>query len=327
MDLLKILPIITGQKLILPFYHAVCNDEPIHLKHLYKVRSSETFEKDLDYLLQYYTAVSIDEISDHANHVKSLKKNSFFISFDDGLSEFKELAWPILKRKGIPTALYVNPKFVDNKELFYRFKASILIDFIQNNENSKLLIEANELLGSLIDSVSSLETFVRGIKYEQKQFLDDLAEYFKIDFNVYLMHNKPYLNTDELKELKSEGLHIGAHSMDHPLFYELNEKDMKWQLEESVKWVNQTFNQEISSFSYPFTDFGLSGKFFEQVFNNNNPKVDLTFGTAGMKKEQLKKHLQRIPIEDYSTDMRNIIKQQYLYYLAKTPLLKNTIRR
>jgi peptidoglycan/xylan/chitin deacetylase (PgdA/CDA1 family) len=182
-------------------------------------------------------------------------------------------------------------------------------------------------LGSLIDSVSSLETFVRGIKYEQKQFLDDLAEYFKIDFNVYLMHNKPYLNTDELKELKSEGLHIGAHSMDHPLFYELNEKDMKWQLEESVKWVNQTFNQEISSFSYPFTDFGLSGKFFEQVFNNNNPKVDLTFGTAGMKKEQLKKHLQRIPIEDYSTDMRNIIKQQYLYYLAKTPLLKNTIRR
>ena len=327
MNKLKILRLITGQHFILPFYHAVTDESPLHLKHLYQVRSVKTFENDLDYLLQHYTAVSITDVYNHITGNKPLPKYAFFISFDDGLSEFKEFAWPILKRKGVPVSLFVNPSFVDNKQLFFRFKVALLIDFIQKNQQTKILNEANELLGSMLSSVSDLEVFVRGISYHQRNFLDDLAEYFSIDFNHYLKTHKPYLSSNELVELHAQGVHIGAHSMDHPLFNQLNPDEMLDQLNSSVQWVQSNFNQDIKSFSFPFTDFGMKGDFFETIFNPTKSLVDLTFGTAGLKNERFKNHLQRIPVEDYDCNMQQILQKQYVYYLAKAPFFKNTITR
>jgi peptidoglycan/xylan/chitin deacetylase (PgdA/CDA1 family) len=327
MNTLKILRLVTGQNFILPFYHAVADESPLHLKHLYQVRSGKTFENDLDYLLQHYTAVSITDVYNHITGIKPLPKHAFFISFDDGLTEFKEFAWPILKCKGVPVTLFVNPSFVDNKQLFFRFKAALLIDFIQKNQNTKLLNEANELLGSIVNSVSDLEHFVLGVKYPQKTFLDDLAEYFSLDFNSYLKTHKPYLSTNELIELQSQGVNIGAHSMDHPLFNQLNPDEMLFQFNSSVQWVQSKFNLEIKAFSFPFTDFGIKADFFETIFNPIESLVDLTFGTAGLKNERFKNHLQRIPVEDYDCNMQQILQKQYMYYLAKAPFFKNTITR
>jgi peptidoglycan/xylan/chitin deacetylase (PgdA/CDA1 family) len=326
-DLINILPSLTGQNLILPFYHAVSDNVPVHLKHLYKVRSTLTFEKDLDVLLKHYEPVSIEDIHEHITLNKSLPRNAFSLSFDDGLTEFKEVAWPILKRKGIPVALFVNSGFVDNKALFFRFKASILIDFIQNNSGKEIIKKANELFSSMVDLVSDLESFVRGIKYGQRSFLDDLALYFDINFEEYLKDAKPYLSSSDLMDLKAQGVHIGAHSVSHPLFNELSEADKLSEFTGSVNWVKDTFNQAVHTFSFPFTDYGISSEFFKTVNAPQNKLTNLTFGTAGLKKEKIKTHLQRIPIEDYKTDMQQILQHQYLYYLAKVPFFKNTIRR
>lgn len=326
-DPIKILPTITGQNLILPFYHAVSDTIPVHLKHLYKVRSTVAFEKDLDVLLSYFKPVSIEDIHEHATQNKRLPKNAFFLSFDDGLREFKEIAWPILKRKGVPVALFVNSGFVDNNALFFRFKASILIDFIQNNSGKEIITKANELFSSMIDLVNDLESFVRGIKYGQRSFLDDLALYFNIDFASYLKVSKPYLSSNDLMDLKAQGVHIGAHSVNHPLFNELSDADKLSEFTDSVNWVKSTLNQDINTFSFPFTDYGVSSQFFKTINAPQNKLTDFTFGTAGLKKEKFKTHLQRIPIEDYKTDMQQILVRQYLYYLAKAPFFKNTIRR
>ena len=323
----KILPKITNRKLILPFYHAVADTVPVHLKYLYHVRSVKTFEKDLDFLLKNFQPVSIEDIYKQFNGDKKLSKNSFFLSFDDGLKEFKEFAWPVLKRKGIPAALFINNAFVDNKELFFRFKASILIDFVQNSNNADLLKKALGIFDLKNNSDSEFESLVKGVKYQQRFILDEIAHSFNLDFDNYLKVQKPYLSKAELLQLNSEGVHIGAHSINHPLFNELSENEQWAQFSGSIDWVKANFNQKINSFSFPFTDYGISAGFFTRIFNTEKPFVDFTFGTAGLKKEKFSNHLQRIPIENYETRMNQILQKQYFYYLLKAPLLKNTIRR
>lgn len=327
MQLFNKLSSLTEQRLIMPFYHAVTDDVPTHLKHLYNVRSVKKFEHDLDFLLKHYVPISIDDIYNYLQGVKELPKYSFFISFDDGLTEFKEYAWPILKRKGVPATLFVNPNFVDNKDLFFRFKASILIDFIENNSDNKKLSEVREHFTSAIYKSQNVESYIMNIGFEERQLLDDLALNFNIDFNDYLKKQQPYLSTNDLLELNSQGVHIGAHSLDHPLFNELNEHDRLNQLTDSIKWVSESFKQQLKSFSFPFTDYGIDASFFKIVFNKEKPLANLTFGTAGLKNEQFKYHLQRIPVEDNDNSMQKILLKQYLYYMAKAPLLKNTIRR
>ena len=43
---------VSGQHLILPFYHAVSDEDLVHLKHLYPVISTSRFDNDLDFLQQ-----------------------------------------------------------------------------------------------------------------------------------------------------------------------------------------------------------------------------------------------------------------------------------
>ncbi len=327
-SLYRFLAEVTGQRVIMPFYHAVADHVPVHLKHLFHVRSTKQFKNDLDFLFKHYQPISLADLIQHANGEKTISQPSFFLSFDDGLREFKEYAWPVLKQKGIRATLFINSGFVDNLNLFFRFKASIIIEFIRENRNSDLLMDALKHSSHNWGSIETVEKSIRNTGYKQTEKLDNLAGLLEISFTEYLQQNKPYLTCNELLDMEKEGLTLGAHSIDHPLFNELDDETMLHQTMTSLDYISERFNQQSRVFSFPFTDFGIESSFFSKIFDIENPgRAKLTFGTAGLKREKITNHLQRIPVEDYTSDMANILKHQYLYYLAKAPLFKNTIRR
>jgi len=318
--MLKTLIKITGQSFILPFYHAVSDDIPVHLKHLFTVRSIKQFEDDLDFLLNNYKPVSIYETYDHIKKHGYPPANSFMLSFDDGLREFKDIAFPIIKRKGIPVSIFINPGFIDNKQLFFRFKASILIEKIITDKTN---VEC--LNDYIINKKTTPEKFLKSITYKNKYVLDNIAKCIGVDFDEYLTKNRPYLTLNELNELKNNDVFIGAHSIDHPLFNMLNNEEQTFQLNRSVDFIKQKFNSRIRGFSFPFTDYGVSKDFFNKMFEEEI--TDITFGTAGIKKEKFKYHLHRIPVENYNKGIQQILIRQYLYYIIKIPFFRNTIRR
>ena len=53
----------TGHNIILPFYHIVTDETPIHIKHLYKSRNIKDFKADLDFLLEHYESISLKELN------------------------------------------------------------------------------------------------------------------------------------------------------------------------------------------------------------------------------------------------------------------------
>jgi hypothetical protein len=119
---------LSGQKLFLPVYHLVCNEAPAHIKHLYQTRNEKLFRQDLDYLLQHFQPLGLEDINAIVFEGKSLKKPGFFLTFDDGLREIYDVVAPVLKEKGVPAAFFLNSAFHNNKALFYRYQASVLID-------------------------------------------------------------------------------------------------------------------------------------------------------------------------------------------------------
>ena len=98
----------SGKQLMVPLYHLVNDRPPPHVKHLYKIKSEASFERELDTFLQHYHPISVEDLIDHVYEERPLLKNSFLLTFDDGLREFKEVAAPILNRKGIPAICFLN---------------------------------------------------------------------------------------------------------------------------------------------------------------------------------------------------------------------------
>lgn len=299
----------TGKRTIFPFYHLVSDDDVLHVKHLYKVRTTKEFTADLDFLLKYYKPLSITDYLDSLKNERPLPGNNFILSFDDGLREFHDVAAPILLRKGIPALCFLNSAFIDNKDLFYRYKASVLVEGLKRcNEvvNKKQILKLN---------------------YRNKRVIDILAPPQEVNFSEYLRDQRPYLDSAQINSLIQQGFSFGSHSIDHPEYRFLAEEEQIRQTKESLDLIRNQFGIKEKLFCFPFTDQGVKRSFFDKVFDPVNPIADLTFGGAGMKNDTISGNIQRIPFEGTSLTGNQILKTEYLYYMIKSIFGKNTIKR
>jgi len=317
---------LTSQNIILPSYHTISNKELLHIKHLYKIKNERQFKNDLEYILKYYKPIEFNELIKVSKNNTRIKENYFWLSFDDGLSEIYDVIAPILKNKGIPFGIFVNSGFIDNKDLFYRFKASLIIEKIKNfsiseitkNEIKKLLISEKAFYLSIINSIYS-------VNYNNKYILDSIAELIEINFKEYLAENKPYLTTCQINELIKQGVTIGSHSIDHPKYSDINFEEQFRQTNESIDYIKSNFNISHKIFAFPFTDYSVKKEFFNKIYGNNI--LDYSFGSAGLKHEQFPEHLQRLSMDVKNIKASKLISTEYLYYLLKKPIGKNYIIR
>jgi hypothetical protein len=319
---------LTGQKIVLPFYHAVSDESLPHIKNLYTIRSVKKFSEDLDFFLRHYQPVSFSELLELSKGSGKVNKPVMALSFDDGLREVHEVIAPILMKKGIPAALFINTAFIDNRDLFFKYKASLIIDRLDKINHPKNLYEIiNSRLGSTIQSKPAMIRKILNISYEEKNILDSIAELLDINFNTFLKIRKPYLTIDQIRDLLKKGFEVGTHSMDHPMYFCLSLDEQLRQTIESMKWIIDTFNPGYRFFSFPFIDDGVTADFFDTIYSKDNKMIDLSVGSAGLKKENYPFHLQRIPMEKSTLRARYFVRGEYVYYAFKSLFGRNIVKR
>ncbi|WP_162231143.1 polysaccharide deacetylase family protein [Sunxiuqinia dokdonensis] len=283
---------------LLPFYHLV-SDHDHPFQYNYRVLSTKRFREDLDFLLAYFEPITLEELHSGMN-----LKNCFHLSFDDGLRQCFDVIAPILKEKGVPATFFVNPAFVDNHDLFHRYKAAVLNQFFAKK-------------GVMSDLQNT---------YADLMSLDQMAEDVGLDWQEYLQKENPYMTLEQLSQLERDGFTIGAHSWDHPEFWLLDEASQLDEIRESMEWLGANFSPKIKAFAFPFTDFGVSPFVFDAI--RRERLCDLTFGTAGIKFEKETRHHQRLPMEraGYKT-ARDLLKAEYLSYQLKRLVDQHVAKR
>lgn len=310
---------ISGQKLIFPFYHTVSDEELPHINQLYPIKSVDQFKKDLDFLLRHFDPISYTDIQGHVKNHTFPKKPSFLLSFDDGLREFHDVVAPILLAKGVPAICFLNSGFIDNKDLMYRYKSSLLINRILENPG---------LINELPQNFPKLEDFGQSlldINYQNRGVLNKIAESIGYSFAHYLSNNRPYLSTIQIEELIEKGFHFGGHGIDHREYQSMDFDEQLHQTKVSVDSVYNAFKLDYKTFSFPFTDYGISKNLFDEF--QKKDIVDITFGCAGQRQESIRNHFQRIAFEMGNLTGQEILNAELLYYSLKRPFGKNLIRR
>ncbi|MET3535971.1 polysaccharide deacetylase family protein [Chryseobacterium limigenitum] len=305
----------------LSVYHCVSDENLLHLNHIINYKNVKQFEQDLDYLSKYFQFVNWEEFKDFIKGNFKPKKKIALLTFDDGFREFYDVVVPILERKGIYAVNFINPAFIDNKDLMFRSKASLIINEIEKNKD--ISPEIYNILQFKSDSKSKIKQKILQLNYHQTDTLNKLTRALEINISSFLKEQKPYLSFDQLKSLTQKGFGISSHSWDHPLYNELS-------LSEKLETTNKTFdylninNFLYESFAFPFTDFGVEKSFFDELFKNKN--MFCTFGSAGIKLDSVSKNLQRIPMET-GKNAETILKKEICYYQLKSIFNKNKIIR
>lgn len=311
--------------ILLPYHHTVSNEYLPHIKGMYGYKNCIQFEKDLDWLLKYRTPISPEEIGKNLTEGRPLPANTFLLTFDDGLREVYDIVAPLLQKKGVPAIFFINPSFLDNKELFYRCKLSLLLEKIKNPQNSGLMRSISEHLNFPTTSFTALRERILQIHYPDRHQADELGRIAEIDFDSFLANQRPFLTREQVRALHQKGFTIGGHSMDHPHYKFLNETDQLLQTRSSLMEVNELAPSKQKYFSFPHQDHTIRQSFFNAILQEF-PDLIL-FGTQNQKDEAINKTLHRFNGENPEIKLESMAKAVMLYTAINGKMKKNSIIR
>lgn len=280
---------------LLPYHHTVSSRFLPHIGHLYNYKNETQFCDDLDYMLRYYNAVSLDEVVDSISKTGRTPKNAFLLSFDDGYKEIYTTIAPILQKKGIPAVFFLNPSFIDNKSLFYRCKISLMIGEVKKTFASPGLLKIfAEVLQLKQEDEESLIEGLKKTTQDSSGVLDVLAEKCGFSFDTFLQHEQPFVTAEMVKSLHQQGFSIGAHSMNHPYYHLLTLQEQLAQTVDSCNSINNLLGIQDCSFSFPYSDKEIKQVFFDET---RDKQIPIFFGIQNQKTEIKNRVLHRFNAE------------------------------
>jgi len=265
-------------------YHVI-SDVPVpHVDSLFPHKSSQAFERQLVYLKEHFQLLTYEELTKLRNqHRKNAA--AVFVSFDDGLSECYEIVRPVLIKHSIPCLFFVSTDFIDNVSMSNDHKIGLC--------RTRLSVLSGPQRDDAIQTLNS--TFhlrIRSLR-EAFQWLDDSAirdgdgvvfdeccEILGIDVGAYLRRNKPYLTTEQIKQLVREGFVVGAHGRSHVRLAALSPADQEAEIASSCAIVRDLTGTEKCPFAFPYSGDGVSLSFLYEL-KAKYPFLGLFFDLGG----------------------------------------------
>ncbi|EHJ46138.1 polysaccharide deacetylase [Solidesulfovibrio carbinoliphilus subsp. oakridgensis] len=177
------------------------------------------------------------------------------LTFDDGYGDFRDKAFPILRRFGLPATMYLPTGFLDEEDRFFWWDA---VEAFFSSRPEKGRFDAAGLPAAFADAVFALavdpgpdkvEAFIRGplrrlAPRDRARFVDRLAP--------PPVRRPAMLDWDAVRELAATGLvEFGAHGVTHPLLDEVDLEPALQEVATSKRRIEEETGRTVTSFAYP----------------------------------------------------------------------------
>lgn len=306
---------------LFPYYHIVSDNKVAHIENLYPYKNIPQFKNDLEVLLKNYKPINPIDLIENKS-----QKNTFLISFDDGLEEIYSVVYPILKEKGISAVFFINPAYVDNNIGLYKHYISVIINqFKKSDFDEKLLDKISRIFYINYTTKQEFITKFRNIPYSERDKVNEVLSIINLDIKTYLKEQKPYISKEQIQEMINDGFFFGGHTMTHPPLNELSFQEQKTEIIESIEWLKNNFGITYSLFAFPFSDKAISKKLLNELFQYDQDI--LLFGNSGLKKDVDNRIIQRISFENPSKQVEKHVVTENLYKYFNLIIGKYHIKR
>jgi len=280
----------------------------------------QQFSDRLDQIGQYADFLSIDDLVEIIEGRKRKPKNSVVITFDDGFREQYELAWPILKKKGIPAIFFINTSPIKNCTVTTTHKIHIIRAFTPPDQFKRVL-EKNLIKNNIDISYPAAEVAKNAYKYdntkvarlkfflnhtlgfsEQYEVINDT--FLDLGFNEDKVSKELYMTKGMINELSQNSV-VGTHGHTHRPLGLLNDEDAVIDFEKSVRLLEGWTNTKIKALSYPFGYKEACSQAVATAASKNDVKFAFTMERAGNQNLSNPLFLARFSNSDLPNDYSN----------------------
>ncbi len=234
-------------KLSIVMYHYVRDLKASRFPNI-KGLDLKLFKQQIEFFKKNFNLVSVHDVEKAINNEKNLPNNSLLLTFDDGYIDHYTNVFPILLKNNLsaffsmPAKIIRERKVLDVNKIHFilasvpikelLLKVYERLDYYRGNE---FKIPTNKELYDEVDKTSRFDSeeivFIKTLlQYKlpcrlRNLIVDDLFTlYIKVSEEAFC--NELYMNYDQIKLMKDNGMVFGIHGYDHNWLGELSYNDM-----------------------------------------------------------------------------------------------------
>lgn len=201
--------------------------------------------------LKGYEFISLDKMYEILQSGEKVKQQIVF-TLDDGYLDNYTVAYPIFKKHNVPFAIYITTSFPQREAILWWY---ILENVILANNSLKLCdgkvykCETKEQ-----KEVVFLEIRKIILGFKKENFLDSLKELFcHYEIDWFGKNEELCMDWKQIIELsKDEIVTIGGHTKNHYALNQLSIEEVKSEVVEANKLIEEKIGKRIEHFAYPF---------------------------------------------------------------------------
>lgn len=251
--LTKLVNKLSGQRLFIITYHRIKgNDltETLFDDGVYGL-SANQFEDQMIWLKENTEILTESEAIDYIYNRRLLVAPSTLITFDDAYIDNYTIAFPIIKRLGIPAIFFVATKLINERTMgWWDIIAYILKQTSIQQANSDGL--SINLGASRQQSINMLLREIKlGKHVEIDMMLARLAELCGVNLPGHDIQSKELMTWDQIREVSKNGIAIGSHTHSHRILATLTASEQEAELKGSKNILEHELGHKIRSISYP----------------------------------------------------------------------------
>jgi peptidoglycan/xylan/chitin deacetylase (PgdA/CDA1 family) len=223
--------------------------------------SAQVFDEHLAYLKKHYTPLPLSRVAELLAKQLPLPAFAAAITIDDGFSDSYEIAYPILRKHGLPATLFVVTNFLDGKTWLWTDKVRYLVGSARSGSAEmdfgahRLTIELNGPASRLHEAERInliLKTLPDGLK---EAAVNQIASTLGLVVPGLPPKDCAPVTWEQVREMSEGGIEIGSHTVNHPILTNTSDDQLSQEIVGSRKRLEEVLSEPIKLFCYPNGNF------------------------------------------------------------------------
>ena len=232
------------KRLLVLCYHSVISDDSPQDPRTIIAVATQQFESQLQILRDYWKPISLAELDAAIQVASELPDYSVLVTFDDGFRNNIMHAAPLLGKHGIPAIVFLTTGLIGTTDMLWSQEVA------ERQRHQDVLPEHVQLPGRRLLPLSELKRLPDA---ERLVYLNDLRTIsgLMIDSD-WQRELYTLMDWDEVRQLRSFGVEVGAHTVSHPVLASLTTDEVRRELSASKTKIEQETGSPCFAIAYPY---------------------------------------------------------------------------
>ena len=211
----------------------------------------EDFEANLRWMAERFRVVSLSDVVQGIEQGRTPDaRGEVALTFDDGLGNHFEQAWPVLRRLGLPASFFICPELIDDRRWIWNQEARARLKRMTPASRGEF---AQAELGLATQAIEPLVQRMKQLPLADRQRAESALRARTPDFVPTQEEHEHYdpITWEQVRQLDPSLITIGSHTLSHPILPTIDDATLEHEVNESRRVLEARLGRPVDLFCYP----------------------------------------------------------------------------